>query len=182
MTLPPTLLLVDWQRGLDHPTHWGGARSTPEAERNGLALLARWREWGWPVVHVFHDSTTPGSPLVPGAPGHAPKPGFEPVEGERVHHKSVNSGFIGTTLDAELKAAGAKKLVICGLTTQHCVSTTVRMAGNLGFDVRLVGDACGAHPSGGFNAETVHAVNLAVLDGEFCTVVSTAEMLAETTR
>ena len=61
MTLPPTLLLVDWQRGLDHPTHWGGARSTPEAERNGLALLARWRKRGWPVVHVFHDSTTPGT-------------------------------------------------------------------------------------------------------------------------
>ena len=174
--MTPTLLLIDWQQGLDHTTHWGGARSTPEAEGNALALLAQWRERGLPVRHVFHDSTSPGSPLHPDGPGNAPKPGFEPDADEPVHRKSVNSAFIGTSVEAELRAGGVTALVICGLTTNHCVSTSVRMAGNLGFDVTLVGDACGAHPQGRFDAQTVHAVSLANLDGEFCRVTATRDV------
>ena len=172
-----TLLLIDWQSGLDHPTHWGGARSTPEAEGNALALLALWRARGGPVRHVFHDSTSPGSPLHPDNPGHRPKPGFAPQAGEARYRKSVNSAFIGTPLEADLRAAGETSLVICGLTTNHCVSTSTRMAGNLGFEVTLVGDACGAHPQGRFDAQTVHEVSLANLDGEFCRVVETQALL-----
>ena len=172
-----TLLLIDWQQGLDHPTHWGGTRSTPKAEDNGRALLAHWRAKGWPVVHIFHDSTSPGSPLHPERPGNAAKDGFAPQKGERAYRKGVNSAFIGTTLEADLRAGGVTDLVIAGLTTNHCVSTSTRMAGNLGFDVRLAGDACGAHPQGQFDAQTVHAVSLANLDGEFCRVVSTADLL-----
>ena len=180
MTLP-TLVLIDWQRGLDHPTHWNGVRANPEAETNGHALLAAWRDRGWPIVHVFHDSRSEASPLRPGIPGHTPKLGFEPHDGEAVYHKSVNSAFIGTTLEADLKAKGQVDLIICGLTTNHCVSTSVRMAGNLGFNVTLVGDACGAHPQGTFDADTIHAVSLANLNGEFCTVMNTTEVLASLT-
>jgi nicotinamidase-related amidase len=172
------LILIDWQVGLDHPSHWGGVRANPDAEANGLALLAEWRKRGWPIAHVFHDSTSEDSPLRPHTPGHAPKAGFEPRAEEPTYHKSVNSAFIGTSLEADLKARNLTDLVICGLTTNHCVSTSTRMAGNLGFDVILVGDACGAHPQGRFDADTIHAVSLANLDGEFCRVVNTSDILA----
>ena len=173
-----TLILIDLQQGLLHPTYWGGALSSGDVPDKARSLLAHWRERGWPVRHVFHDSTTPESELHPSKPGNAPIAGLEPKAGESVYRKSVNSAFIGTMLEGDLRAAGERELVICGLTTNHCVSTSTRMAGNLGFAVRLVGDACAAHAQGGFDAATIHAVSLANLDGEFCEVVATDSLLS----
>ena len=96
--------------------------------------------------------------------------------------KHVNSGFIGTNLEALLRNLGGTDLTVAGLTTNHCVSTTVRMAGNLGFHVNLVGDACatfGRHHANGafYNAQTMHDTALASLHGEFCTVATTDAFL-----
>jgi nicotinamidase-related amidase len=97
----------------------------------------------------------------------------------------VNSAFIGTGLEEYLNENGLDSLVIVGLTTDHCVSTSTRMAGNLGFDVTLVSDATatfdrkdasGEHIS----AEDMHRVNLASLNGEFCIVKTTDEVLKAT--
>ena len=48
--------------------------------------------------------------------------------------KNVNSAFIGTGLDGILKSFNINTLVIVGMTTNHCISTTVRMSGNLGYE------------------------------------------------
>jgi len=100
-----------------------------------------------------------------------------PIDGEPVFKKNVNSAFIGTGLESHLHAAGIKSLVIAGLTTEHCISTSTRVAGNLGFDVKLVSDATAANPhvsidGNMIDAETIHQVNLASLNGEFCQVVN----------
>ena len=174
------LVVVDVQQGFDDP-HWG-LRNNPGAEANIARLVQAWRTTGRPVVHVLHDSPSPASPLRPGTPGNAPKPEAEPLEGEPVHRKSVNSAFIGTTLEADLRSAGMDTLVVVGLTTNHCVSTTVRMAGNLGFETYLVSDATATFDRPGLDgrnrpAAEVHAAALSDLQGEFATVLDTRAVL-----
>lgn len=178
------LLLIDIQQGLEPDAHWGGARNNPDAEDNARALLAAWRAAGAPVVVVQHASTEPNSPLRPERPGFALKDGFEPAPGEKHIVKHTNSAFIGTDLEQWLRDNAIGAVTICGLITEHCVSTTARMAANLGFAVDLIADACHAHaqkdPFTGemIPAETVHQVELAILNGEFARVTTTAEALA----
>ena len=175
-----TLLLIDVQDGFDAP-YWG-ERNNPDAERNIERLLARWRASGRPVIHVRHDSVEPDSALRPDSAGNAIKDEAAPRPGEPVVGKHVNSAFIGTDLEARLRGQDINTLVIAGLTTQHCVSTTVRMAGNLGFDAFVAADACSAQSRTGYDgkehsAQTVHDVALANLHGEFAEVVSTNDIL-----
>lgn len=174
------LLLIDVQRAFDEP-RWG-PRNNPEAEANIGRLLAKWRKSDAPVVHVFHDSRTPGSPLHPESPGNAPKPEAMPVAGEPQFRKNVNSGFIGTGLETYLRTAGIERLVVVGLTTNHCVSTTVRMAANLGFETAIVSDATATFDRktvDGRNrsAQEVHDAALSDLNEEFATVLETAELV-----
>jgi hypothetical protein len=96
--------------------------------------------------------------------------------------KQTNSAFIGTDLEAKLRAAGHTVLVICGVITNNSVEATVRMAGNLGFDVHLVEDACFTFAKLDWqgrlcSAEAVHALSLANLHGEYCTVLTTEAAL-----
>lgn len=179
------LILIDIQTGFDSP-RWG-ARNNPEAEAMAGLLLTRWRAQGAPVVHIRHVSREPGSPLGPEAGGTAFKPEVAPLPGEPVFEKSVNSAFIGTGLEAHLHTIGAADLVICGLTTPHCVSTTVRMAANLGFHVRLAHDACAAFAGNAdagwkpglapMSAETIHDAAVSHLHGEFAEAVTTRALL-----
>ena len=174
------LVVVDVQKGFDDP-FWG-QRNNPEAEANIARILSEWRQAGRPVFHVFHDSTSPTSPLRPGSPGNAPKPEGEPQDGEPIYRKAVNSAFIGTSLEADLRDAGIEKLVVVGLTTNHCVSTTVRMAGNLGFETYLVTDATATFDRKGLDgrirpAAEVHAAALSDLQEEFATLIDSQAVL-----
>jgi len=170
---PPALLLIDVQKGFDHP-RWG-PRNNPQAESQITRLLEAWREKGHPVIHVRHHSHEPNSPLHPDQAGSHFKAEALPLASEVVFTKHVNSAFIGTDLEQHLRSQVITALVICGLTTDHCVSTTTRMAGNLGFDVVLVSDATSTFDRQGLDgnvikAEEIHRVHLTSLHGEFCQV------------
>ena len=174
------LLPIDMQRAFDAapwPRRWND-----EVDANGLALLAAWRSAGRPIIHVRHDSVQPGSTLAPGTPGNAFRAGFGPQGDEPLITKNVNSAFIGTDLDQRLKALGAKHVVIFGISTDMCVSTTVRMGANLGWDIVLIPDACDCFDlpdpagDGWIDALEIQRAHVATLAYEFCSIVSTAEL------
>ena len=174
------LIVIDVQDGFDDPV-WG-RRNNPGAEACIARLLAGWRAARLPIFHIQHISTSPASPLRPGQPGNAIKPIAAPLPGEPVLRKTVNSAFIGTDLEARLRAAHIEAVVIAGLTTNHCVETTTRMAGNLGFHAFIVSDATATFDRTGpdgvvIPAETLQAVTMANLHGEFAQVATTDALL-----
>ncbi len=174
------LLPIDMQRAFDRapwPRRWNG-----KVDEHGLALLRRWRESGRPIIHVRHDSVETGSSLAPGTDGNRFRPGFEPQADESLVTKSVNSAFIGTDLDLKLRRLGVKHVVAFGISTDMCVSTTVRTGANMGWDMVLVPDACDCFdlPDGNggvIPAETIQAAHVATLGFEFCRVVATADLV-----
>jgi nicotinamidase-related amidase len=175
------LLIVDVQQGFDEPA-WG-RRNNPLMETRIVELLRAWRGTRRAVIHARHMSADPVSPLRPGQPGNDFKAEVAPLPGEFVVEKRVNSCFIGTPLERELRRRGHDTLVIVGMMTNHCVSTTARMAGNLGFAVWIVSDATATFdrvgPTGvNHRAEQIHAIALSDLHGEFGLVVDTATVLA----
>jgi nicotinamidase-related amidase len=174
------LLLIDLQKAIDHPD-WG-VRNNPLAESEIGRLLARWRAEKWPVWHVRHDSPEPASHYRPGQPGNDFKPEVAPLPGEPVIAKRTNNAFIGTGLEERLREGGHTNLVVAGVITNNSVETTVRMAGNLGFNTYLVEDGCFTFgrldwDGRARSADEVHAMSLANLHGEYCTVVSAAALL-----
>jgi nicotinamidase-related amidase len=177
------LIVIDVQRAFDEWEAAGKRRNNPEAIARIVDLLDAFRGHDAPIFHIRHEGTRAGSSFLPGATGYPVKDEAREIEGEPVIVKRVNSGFIGTSLEGRLRQADIKALVICGATTNHCVETTTRMAGNLGFDARLVRDATWTFdrvgPDGdAHSAEEIHAMTLANLSGEFARIVLAAEAIA----
>jgi nicotinamidase-related amidase len=171
--MKPWLIAIDIQKGFLEP-FWGN-RNNPDFERRVANLLHAWRERGWPVVHVQHLSKNLNSPLHPSRAGVDFMDAARPIPGERIFQKHVNSAFIGTSLESILRLENAASLVFIGLTTDHCVSTSVRMASNLGFSSNVLSDATATFDRIGadgaaYPADQVHQISLASLHGEFAQV------------
>ena len=174
----PALILIDIQKGFDNIEYWGGQRNNLNAENNAGELLELWRINQLPIFHIQHCSSTPTSLLNETNEGNEFKDIVKPVGKEPVIKKNVNSAFIGTDLKERLDNENITKVVIVGLTTDHCVSTTTRMAANFGFDTFLVSDATATFNKKGldgqnFSADLIHETALASLNGEFASVVTT---------
>lgn len=175
------LLVIDMQTGFDDP-EWG-PRNNPQLEANVGALLAAWRMAGAPVVHAHHDSPATVGRLRRFTPGGTVKLVARPLRHERVHHKRVNSAFIGTGLEADLLERGVTTVVMVGMTTNHCISSTARMSRNLGFETLVVSDATATFDRANLDgrmrpAEEVHEAALSDLNEEFADIVTTEAMLA----
>jgi nicotinamidase-related amidase len=175
------LIIIDVQDGFHELAYWG-RRNNHDAEANIARLLAHWRTKKRPIFHIQHMSTTPNSPLRPNQPGNAIQKIVVPIGDEPIIQKTVNSAFIGTDLEKRLRDNGIESVVIVGLITNHCVETTTRMAGNLGFNTYVVADATATFDRKGhdgtlYPAETIHAVSLANLHDEFATIVTTGQLI-----
>ena len=180
------LLLIDVQKGVNDFDHWGGAggrRNNPGAETAMARLLAAFRGAGLPVIYTRHDSREAASPLKIGLPGGEFIDALAPRPGELVVRKDVNSAFVGTGLELELRRRGIHRLVVVGFFTNFCVETTVRMAGNAGYDTYLVPDACATTNRVGFDgvdrdAQALHDASVGNMHGEFCTALAVDDALA----
>lgn len=178
----PALIVIDVQRAFDEWEAAGQRRNNPNAVTCIAKLLAALRAVQAPIFHIRHEGTQPGSSFLPGGSGFLVKEEAREREGEPVLVKRVNSSFIGTDLESRLRRAGLQTIVLCGATTNHCVETTARMGGNLGFDVWLVRDATWTFdrvgPDGDkHSAEEIHAMTLANLNGEFARIVSALDVI-----
>ncbi len=180
----PALILVDIQKAFLDEAYWGGNRNNKNAEIICGNILNKWRALNLPLFHIRHSSTNLKSKL------HRSNKGFEfnentvPIGNEPVITKDVNSAFIGTDLKEQLDKLNIDTVVIIGITTNHCVSTTTRMSGNFGYKTYLISDATATFDRIGINgekydAETIHLTSLASLNEEFATVWSSEKLLNE---
>jgi len=175
------LIVVDVQQGFDKPGYWGD-RNNPDCEQNVGRLIAAWREHGWPVVFVRHDSRSLESPLAAGSPGNA----FKDVitgEPDLLVTKSVHSAFHGSPdLDVWLRENGIAGVAVCGIQTNMCCETTARVGSDLGYDLLFVLDATHTFDIVGPNHKVYRAREIArytalTIDADFGKVVSTRDLL-----
>lgn len=168
------LVIIDMQRDFLEPGGFGAAlgndvtllRNTIEPTRR---LLAAARAAGMLVIHTreghrpdlsdlapakrrrgrfttgIGDAGPMGRILVRGEPGHAIIPELQPVAGEPVIDKPGKGAFYATELEAILRHADIRQLLVCGVTTEVCVHATVREANDRGFDCLVVRDCVGSY-------------------------------------
>ncbi|MGG6230457.1 cysteine hydrolase family protein [Tenacibaculum sp. SDUM215027] len=178
----PALILVDVQKAFLNEEYWGGNRNNKDAEIICGKILNKWRELSLPIFHIRHSSTNPNSKLNKQDDGFNFNENVIPLENESIITKEVNSAFIGTDLKEQLDQQSITTIVIVGITTNHCVSTTTRMAGNFGFETYLISDATASFDRVGINgekydAEIIHLTSLANLNEEFATVIDYEKLI-----
>ena len=176
------LLLIDIQDGLDQSEYWDGSRNNPMAEENCRKILDYFRQKELPLYHIQHGSVNPESPLYPGKAGQKIKMIVSPNDGEWVVQKTTNSAFVKTELHSLLKSSSVTTLIVVGLTTDHCVSATVKSAADLGFKTILISDATATYAKSGidetlYEADLVHAIALASLKDEFAQIMDTDTLI-----
>ncbi|UXN57697.1 cysteine hydrolase family protein [Phyllobacterium zundukense] len=177
------LIVIDVQKAFDEMEAVDNRRNNPEAVARIAELLAAFRRSKASIIHIRHSNQKPQSRFNPAQSGHQVIEEARERPDEPVLVKTVNSSFIGTDLEQRLRNSGIHGVVIVGATTNHCVETTTRMAGNLGFDTLLVSDATWTFDRQGLDgrlyaAADIHAMSLANLNDEFCRVVATEDIIA----
>ena len=144
MTTSNALILVDIQN--DYFT--GGLWPVEDMDRvatHAADVLHDARTAGEMVVHIYHEATNDSAPFFrPGTKGAQIHASVAPQEGEAVILKHRPNSFHGTDLHEQLQAAGVGHVTIIGAMTQMCIDATARAARDMGYDVTLVANACGA--------------------------------------
>ena len=175
------LVVIDVQRGFDDEEYWG-QRNNPACEDNIVRLIDAWREKGWPIVFVKHNSATPTSPLARGSAGNDLKSMIVGVP-DLLVEKQVHSAFYGEPdLRAWLDGHGILGVAITGIQTNMCCETTARMASDLGYRLQFVEDATytfDVTDSTGvvFAAEDIARYTALTIAADFGRVVTTSEII-----
>jgi biuret amidohydrolase len=168
------LIIIDMQRDFLEPGGFGESLGNDVSRLSAAippcrALLSAARAAGILVIHTreghrpdlsdappskiergrprqrIGDPGPMGRILIRGEPGHDIVAALAPIAGEPVVDKPGKGAFYATGLDALLRERGIDTLIICGVTTEVCVHTTVREANDRGYRCIVVGDACASY-------------------------------------
>ena len=168
------LVIIDMQRDFLDPGGFGAALGNDVSQlRTAIApparVLAACRAAGILVVHTreghrpdltdlspakrrrgnfvtcIGDPGPMGRILVRGEPGHDIIPELAPAAGEPVVDKPGKGAFYATELTDVLQKYGVENLLVCGVTTEVCVNTTVREANDRGYRCVVVSDGCASY-------------------------------------
>ncbi|MEI6860364.1 MAG: cysteine hydrolase family protein [Shewanella sp.] len=177
----PALIIIDVQDAIDSFSDF--ERNNLDAEVKISNLLANWRKKKLPVIHVRHSSKFTKSPYHISSPLVNFKADVAPLESECVITKQENCAFIETELEQILQHNGVSELIICGVLTNHSVDVSVRVAAALGFKVFVPSDATAAYGMKLLNGKVLsaldtHQFTLSVLSGEYCTLVTSGQLIA----
>jgi nicotinamidase-related amidase len=118
---------------------------TREGHRPDLSDLAPAKRVRGKFATGIGDPGPMGRILVRGEPGHDIVPELFPTAGEPVIDKPGKGAFYATDLEAMLRSRGIAQLIVCGVTTEVCVNTTVREANDRGFDCLVLEDCTGSY-------------------------------------
>ncbi len=164
------LVVIDMQRDFVEPGGFGASLGNDVSLLHSAiapiaALLAAWRERGWPVLHTreahrpdlsdcppakrgrgnpslrIGDDGPMGRLLIAGEAGTEIIAALAPAAGELVVDKPGKGMFWATGLHEKLQSLGITQLVFTGVTTEVCVQTSMREANDRGYDCLLVSDA-----------------------------------------
>ena len=115
---------------------------TREGHRPSLIDLSKYKKWRSCLAgaEIGMTSQTGSKFLVRGSPGWEIIPELAPIEGEEVFDGPGYDKFMHTDLEHCLRCAGIKYLIVAGLTTEVCVSSTIRGATERGLECILVAD------------------------------------------
>jgi nicotinamidase-related amidase len=180
--MPKKLLLcIDLQRDY-FPTGKFPLPGMPAAAKNAAQLLQTFRTEKQPVIHIRHTELDPAATFfIPNSDGAMIEESVSPLSGETVIEKNFPNSFRETSLEHELQRLQPEELVICGAMSNMCIDATVRAAIDLGFNCRIIEDACAA-ASLEFQGQTieasqVHAAFMAALADAGAKVESLADLL-----
>lgn len=168
-----SLVLIDIQN-----EYVSGPIALPEADAaiaNAATLLAKARSAGTPIIHVTHRGRA-GGMFDRDAERGAIVAQLAPLEGEAVVEKELPNAFVRTDLQSRLEATGRKEIILIGMMTHMCVSSTARAALDLGFRTTIDASACATRDlpdglGGVIPARTVNAVALVELSDRFAIIV-----------
>jgi nicotinamidase-related amidase len=168
------LVIIDMQRDFMEPGGFGETLGN-DVSRLGPAVkpianvLARARETGMLVIHTreghlpdlsdappakvergvpslrIGDPGPMGRILIRGEPGHDIIPQLYPLDSEVVIDKPGKGAFYATELSEVLQKYGIENLLVCGVTTEVCVNTTVREANDRGYRCVVISDGCASY-------------------------------------
>jgi nicotinamidase-related amidase len=197
------LLIIDMQRDFLEPGGFGATLGNDVAElRTAIEptkiLLRVARNFGLCVIHTreghlpdlsdlppakhrrgrlaarIGDAGPMGRILIRGEAGHAIIPELAPLAGETVIDKPGKGAFYATTLEAALRTREISQLLVCGVTMEVCVFSTVREANDRGFDCLVLRD-CTASYFPEFHAQSLRMI--AAQDGIFGWVGESSDIL-----